>query len=48
MEDDSSDEEPEQLQCKIILLGDGNISVPHVPRFEYCTVPYSCVPVDSL
>ena len=25
MEDDSSDEEPEQLQCKIILLGDGAV-----------------------
>ena len=25
MQDDSSDEEPEQLQCKLILLGDGAV-----------------------
>ena len=25
MESDSSDEEPEQLQCKVILLGDGAV-----------------------
>ena len=31
MEDDSSDDEPEQLQCKLILLGDGAVRIASVP-----------------
>jgi Ras-related protein Rab-28 len=39
MESDSSDEEPEQLQCKVILLGDGAVGKTSVAlRFTYGAV----------